>query len=923
MKTFIFIFIISTSLGLTQTLENPWSTIDIGGGEVASGAFKLSSSIGDPILGDGESGEYNFESGYLYGEEFLTSSFVVTNTNNSGPGSIKQAIFDANETPGFDFIYFNIEPGGRQVIRPDSVFPEITEGVIIDATSQPGFVDSPIIEIDATNAGVRAFGCGIFSITTSGATIRGLIINNAAGTDAICLNSYGVNKVAYNSVEGCYLGTDSTGMYALPNAGNGIFIQGGSYNRIGGLKSFYRNVLSGNLTLGVRLLGANTVGNIIQGNYIGVNASGELALPNQLGGIAGQYDTNTTIGGTEVGARNIISGNGQYGIALEAGDSATIQGNYIGLNVAGTSSIPNGTEGISISTTPRTLIGGEDESARNVISGNGGAGIQIMQGRNVTIEGNLVGTNATADSAIGNSLSGIFTNSFFDTTNLVIKNNVVCGNGGDGIHVANTNLSGNVIFGNFIGTNRTESRQMGNTGNGVVTNFASFWKIGGTNSGEGNVIANNGQHGVLISNTGVDTANAIRVNSIYNNGYLGIKHGSLDYIPTPNDNLDTDEGPNGLQNYPVFTLAQKDSFNIYLAGNFNSYPNASFTLDFFTNDSADTSGFGEGKNYLGSLNVTTDASGNATFGDTIDISNNPGEFVTATATDANGNTSEFSGSKAIVPKGTVTTFQYGVSEKWNLLSVPVKVPDFAKTMLYPTAISSAFSFSSSGGYVVEDTLDNGIGFWLKFEFNEGVFFEGTIVNAVTIDVEEGWNIIGSITSSVAASDITSDPAGIVTSQFFGYDNGYFNEDTIQPSKGYWVKTSTSGTIILSSLVNSHLSLGKIRIVPTKELPPPSPEGDGNGINNNSIIPSEFALEQNYPNPFNPSTVIRYQLPVDSWVTLKVYNVLGEEVATLVNGLMVAGYRLQEWEASALPSGVYLYKLTAGNFSDVKRLVLLK
>ncbi len=1036
----ILILLVCANIIFSQTLLHPWSTIDAGGITDTSSGLSVHGTSGDPTLATDTSGTISFSSGYLPGERFITSTFVVTDTNNSGPGSLKQAILDANAQPGLDYITFNIAPGGHQVIHPDSVLPEISDPVILDATTQPGFAGTPIIEIDATNAGVRAFSCGIFSIATSGATIRGLVVNNAVQTDAICINGYGVYQNWYNVIEGCYLGTDVTGMQARPNAGNGVFIQNSSYNRIGGTTPAQRNVLSGNVTLGIRLLYNGTNNNLIEGNYIGVNATGDSALPNQLGGFAGQFDSNTVIGGTATGARNVISGNGNYGIAFDGGDSATIQGNYIGTDATGIRAIANGGVGVSVVVTPKTHIGGSAPGAGNLISGNGGAGVQIIQARNMTVEGNYIGTNAAGDTTIGNALSGIFNNSFFDTTNLVVKNNVICGNGGDGIHVANTNVPGNIIIGNHVGTDVTGEHRLGNLGNGIVTNFASFYKIGGVPLGEANTIAYNVQHGVLVSNTGVDTSNTVSGNSIYGNGFLGIKLGGLEYEPAQNDSLDPDSGPNNNQNYPVLTYAEGDSFNVHVLGMLNSHPNEVFTLEFFSNDSADASGYGEGKEYIGSIIVTTNGAGNVMFSYNGDYSKSPGSVITATATDSLGNTSEFSQTVSVTQAqptltvkdvnvlegnsgsmladfsinlepvsedtvlvqfmtvdGTATvasgdyndttgtlifapgeyqkivsvsiyadtlsetneefflrlhnvtnatigdslafclitdddstqSFRYSVNRGWNLISLPISVPDRNKTVLYPTAISNAFAFTASGGYGVRDSINYGTGYWLKYPENDIITLQGTGLQTLTIPVSAGWNIVGSLSSPFAVANITSNPAGIVTSQFFTYKNGYLVSDTVNPSKGYWVKVSESGTLTLQNTTSRSLAKHYIRIIPTSELPPKPPTGEVNS--NNTIIPNEYALAQNYPNPFNPNTVISYSLPVDGFVTLTVFNVGGQEVVTLLdNQTREAGMYELNFDASKFASGVYYYRLTATGvvdnaktFTDIKKMLLVK
>ncbi len=273
------------------------------------------------------------------------------------------------------------------------------------------------------------------------------------------------------------------------------------------------------------------------------------------------------------------------------------------------------------------------------------------------------------------------------------------------------------------------------------------------------------------------------------------------------------------------------------------------------------------------------------------------------------------------------TINYNQQDKWNMVSVPLTVSNYTKSALYPSSLSDAFSFN--GGYTPQATLQNGIGYWLKFSGTQQVAITGYHRDVDTVDVQDGWNMIGTISSSVPVNQIGSIPVGLVTSQFFGYNNGYFNASELEAGKGYWVKVNGGGKLIISSGLSNQSSVQSIKVIATNELPPPPPEGDGNVYETTNLKPETFSLEQNYPNPFNPSTVIRYQLPVGREgfstynVTLKVYNTLGVEVATLYDGLQVSGYRFAEWDASGLASGMYFYRLTAGMFSDIKQLILLK
>jgi hypothetical protein len=262
--------------------------------------------------------------------------------------------------------------------------------------------------------------------------------------------------------------------------------------------------------------------------------------------------------------------------------------------------------------------------------------------------------------------------------------------------------------------------------------------------------------------------------------------------------------------------------------------------------------------------------------------------------------------------------------EWNIVSVPGTVSDYRKTILFPTASSVAFAYF--GSYTVEETLRNGPGYWLKFPVAESLAFGGALRNSDSIDVVAGWNLVGSISIPVAVTSLTSIPPGLVTSNFFGYVAGYVHSDTILPSRGYWVKVSQGGKLVISSSQSTNVISDRIRIVSTAEAPPPPPVISGT-INS---LPERFVLQQNFPNPFNPTTIVQYLLPDQSKVMLRIYNVLGQLVTTLVDEIQSAGYKQLQWNATQVVSGIYFYHLEAVSVSDpaktfteVKKMVLIK
>jgi hypothetical protein len=295
------------------------------------------------------------------------STFLVTNTNSSGSGSFAQAILDANATPGKNTIAFDVNGGGAQTIITSSL-PTITNPVVIDATRQPGFNGQPLIQLLSPGPFGNADG---LTITCGNSSVRGLAIDGF-GTDFRRLGA-GIVLVGGggNIIAGNYLGVDLAGTHGAGN-GYGVRVLNSASNIIGGTSPQDRNVIAANRQYGVLITGG-AMDNFVEGNYIGIDFTGTIGLGNSIGvAIESSYNT---IGGTADGAGNVISSGGD-GISL-AGSSAgnVVQGNFIGTDATGTRALGNFQSGIRANSSSLNLIGGTEPGARNVISGNGAGAI--------------------------------------------------------------------------------------------------------------------------------------------------------------------------------------------------------------------------------------------------------------------------------------------------------------------------------------------------------------------------------------------------------------------------------------------------------------------------------------------------------------------------------------------------------------------
>ncbi|MBI4392993.1 MAG: DUF1697 domain-containing protein [Euryarchaeota archaeon] len=328
---------------------------------------------------------------------------------------------------------------------------------------------------------------------------------------------------------------------------------------------------------------------------------------------------------------------GNAGIRIVRGNGHVIQGNFIGTDSTGMNAVPID-YGVRINGSSNVTIGGAGTGEGNLISGNS-YGISVEVASAPVIKGNIIGLSATGDSRLSNGQShGIVIE---DTPDAIIGGSIagegnVIGDNGFAIEITGSGSTGSRTQGNRIGVAMHSGANMGNTEAIVFVNVPDA-TVGGTLPGEGNVIAfTKGTHdGVAV--TGTSTRITIRGNSIHNNSGLGID--LADNGVTQNDATDPDTGPNGLQNFPSISAVTGGNT---IVGNLSTMAPMPYRLDFFSNPACDTSGYGEGETYLGSMDLFVgDPSGIAPFNYTNSGPIPQGRFLTATATAPGGSTSEF------------------------------------------------------------------------------------------------------------------------------------------------------------------------------------------------------------------------------------------------------------------------------------------
>jgi parallel beta-helix repeat protein len=561
--------------------QSPPQTLSFGVGETdktvaitVKGSYRISPTLGFTLNASrSDTGETAAGVGSIRN----LNSTIVTNTNPTGYGSLFGAIQSSNQTPGPHTISFNVPTAGSVVIAVPSQLPPLTNPAtnVLDATTQPGNGPVPRVTLDGAKIPGPAGGLVVLGGAT---TIRGLgisrfggpgIVLDQAGNDTVdscTIINTGQAGIAVRQasphdriIGNMILGAGAAGVRLFGSSGDvvsgntiedsnesGILIQNGSSgDLVSGntiLDSFESGILIQSGSAGITVT-RNIVLGSVDGSGVRIEGGrGDVVTSNVLGAAGqGNYDdgvsvlgaSGTVVGGTAPGAGNLIQANGLVGVRI-AGAGATgntVAGNTIGVGpgvvtgkgtaaaagTAGATGQGNLNGGVFLDGATGNVIGGADPAARNLISGNGGPGVQVTQGGSNAILGNWIGVDSTGTAASGNAFDGVFLDR---TSGNVVGSgqagvgNVISGNGYVGVRVSGTSTAFNTIQGNRIGTNAAGTAAVGNVYDGVfITQGANHTLVGGLATAVGNLISGNGGVGVQIFGAGA-SANVVASNRV-------------------------------------------------------------------------------------------------------------------------------------------------------------------------------------------------------------------------------------------------------------------------------------------------------------------------------------------------------------------------------------------------------------------------
>ncbi|NQT25713.1 right-handed parallel beta-helix repeat-containing protein, partial [candidate division KSB1 bacterium] len=842
----------------------------------ASGNFSFSETVTGPRVTatatDGDGNTSPFSSPALIGD------LIVTHTEDEGDHSLRWAMTLANELLGPDTINFDIPEGDANFdgtawwITPFTALPSISDsGTVIQGFSQTdlhGETNPAGPEIVISGQG-RDITNGI-SIDAGGCEVNGLVIGGFA------LYGIAIRGEDDNIIRGNYIGTDPAGLDTLPNY-SGIYCQG-KRNRIGGMNEADKNLISGNEWQGVFLEFGSE--NLFIGNYIGTDRTGSVALPNREGVQLGRQSLNNTIGGTTPEERNIISGNERNGIYMQYASTRDnhIIGNYIGTDTSGTHAVSNGWRGVYISReASRNTIGGPNAEQGNLISGNLQPGIYLSSvgtDSNI-IQSNFIGTDVNGTSALGND-DGIYI-AYGASNNQVIEN-LISGNNDNGVYIRSRYSESNLIADNIIGLNIT--------GTQALPNYLGI-KISQTaqrNLVHSNIISGNLYEGLSIYGDStwhnIISANWIGLNATgqdtLSNGGTGIIVGS------------------GADSTIIGGLSEEDGNIISGCGSSGIY---------ITDDTTDAATISY--NWIG-----TDVTGRKNYGNGYDGISLNGMNHQIEYNLISGNKS--SGITLRAPS-------QGIRIRRNLIGVQADstspLPNvYAGIRIEAEAVMDTIGPANriwhNGGYAIEvrDSTDRQItitensitnngsgGIKLMYGANEAILTPAILAQAP----------LAGVAPPNCRIEIFSDSAD-QGRLFLGYTDS--NGSGAWSWAGSLVKPNITITATDANGNTSMFSSSLMVSVEENEL---------------AAIPETYYLTQNYPNPFNPTTTIEFGLPKEDRITLKVFDLLGREVLTLMDEKRKAGKHEVSFDASSLASGLYFYRIQSGQFTKIRKMVLVK